>query len=73
MPRGAATVAFRHSNGVSFHNVLDFGARSHGLSARCLRFAAFLPGFPVVQPRKTRLPVGDQPFLRRPIPGSGSL
>ena len=40
---------------------LDFGAQSHGLSARCLRFAAFLPGFPVVQPRKTRLPVGDHP------------
>jgi len=29
-------------------------AQSHGLFARCLRFAAFLPGCPVVRPRKTR-------------------
>jgi hypothetical protein len=28
--------------------------QSHGLFARCLRFAAFLPGCPVVRPRKTR-------------------
>jgi len=33
---------------------INFGAQSHGLFARCLRFAASLPGCPVVQPRKTR-------------------
>ena len=31
----------------------NFGAQSHGLFTRCLRFAAFLPGCPVVRPRKT--------------------
>ena len=48
-----------------------FGAQSHGLSARCLRFPAFLPGLPVVRPRKTRLPAGGQPLLHRLISGSG--
>jgi len=42
------------TKGVGFHVALDFGAQSHGLFARCLRFAAFLPGCPVVRPRKTR-------------------
>ena len=33
---------------------INFGAQSHGLFARCRRFAAFLPGCPVVRTRKTR-------------------
>src|SRR5690606_9269797 len=50
-----------------------FGAQSHGLSARCLRFVALLPGLPVVRSRKTRLPAGGQPLLRRLVSGSGPL
>ena len=69
MPRGATNVAFRKPNGVGFHNVTDFGAQSHGLSARCPCFAAFLPGFPVVQPRKTRL-WGGLPAQDKSIPCS---
>jgi hypothetical protein len=46
--------AFRSIKDVGFHVALNFGAQSHGLFARCLRFAAFIPGCPVVRPRKTR-------------------
>jgi hypothetical protein len=49
-----SVVAFRASKRVSSHHQSLFGAQSHGLFTRYLRFAAFLPGCPVVQPRKTR-------------------
>jgi hypothetical protein len=52
-PRGASMLPSAQSH-VDFHVALNFGAQSHGLFARCLRFAAFLPGCPVVRPRKTR-------------------
>ena len=53
-PHGASMLPSAKTKGVGFHVALDFGAQSHGLFARCLRFAAFLPGCPVVRPRKTR-------------------
>jgi hypothetical protein len=48
-----SVVAFRETKCVGSHDELNFGAQSHGLFTRCLRFAAFLPGCPVVRPRKT--------------------
>ena len=57
-----AHFAFRLHNGVGFHVMIYLGAQSHGLFARCLRFAAFLPGAPVVRPRKTRLRLVVTPY-----------
>ena len=49
-----SVVAFRHSKGVGSHDEIDIGAQSHGLFARCLRLATFLPASAVVRPPKTR-------------------
>jgi hypothetical protein len=52
-PRGAPMLPSVHSRR-RLPQCINFRAQSHGLFARCLRFAAFLPGCPVIRPRKTR-------------------
>ena len=49
-PLGVRRVAFRATYDVGSHVKLDFGARSHSLQPRCLRFAARV----TPAPRKTR-------------------
>lgn len=56
-PRGARLLPFTNQKVSAPATKTHFGATRHGLFTRCLRFAAFLPSFPVVRPHKTRFQV----------------